>query len=143
MKLNYTDKQLIMKNKTIKWLAVLVISIAAFSQNGFAQTEVKRLPDGTIIYSDGSIRRPNGEMKYPKNNGTNYPTVRYPRGTRQQDGSVIYPDGSVKYPDGSVRYPNGTVKYPNNRDNNNQQGLPPVQVVVQENKEFHFLKHRC
>lgn len=134
IKLNYMIKHLIMKNKTThKWLAVLFISIAAISQNSYAQTEAKRLPDGTIIYSDGSIRRPNGEVKYPNNNGTNYPkanypTARYPRGTRRQDGSIIYPDGSVKYPNGSVRYPNGTVKYPNNRNNNYPQGLPPGQA---------------
>ena len=101
-----------MKNKrSIKWLiAIFVISITACSQNSFAQV-VKRLPDGTVINSDGTIRLPNGRVKYPNNtNGQTYPsnypnyqTRRYPRvATRQYDGSIIYPDGRIVYADGTV-----------------------------------------
>ena len=135
-----------MKNISfLKWLIPgLVITIASFTQAAFAQVvETKRLPDGTIIYSDGSIRRPNGEMRYPKTkDGTiRLPdgTVVYPdgrtsrgttaRGTRQPDGTIIYPDGRVRYPDGTIRYPDGTVRNPTARKNNNRAGwIPPGQA---------------
>jgi hypothetical protein len=133
-----------MKNKSsLKWLiAGLIITISTFTQAAFAQVETKRLPDGTIVYSDGSIKRPNGEMRYPKaKNGTTrlpdgtviYPDGRtYPRtttrGTRQPDGSIIYPDGRVRYPDGTVRYPDGTVRYPNSGNNNRTGWIPPGQA---------------
>lgn len=134
-----------MKNKSsLKWLvAGIVITISSFTQASFAQVETKRLPDGTIIYSDGTIKRPNGEMRYPKTkNGTTtrlpdgtviYPDGRtYPRtttrGTRQPDGSIIYPDGRVRYPDGTVRYPDGTVRYPNSNNNNRRGWIPPGQA---------------
>ncbi len=149
-----------MKNKSLlKWLiAGLVIATSAFALESFAQVETKRLPDGTIIYSDGSIKLPNGQMRYPKRRGetTRLPdgTVVYPdgrnergststrnSGTRQSDGSIIYPDGRVSYPDGTVRYPDGRVKLPDGRvrypdgsvrnprsRNKNGKWLPPGQA---------------
>ena len=146
-----------MKNKKLLKciVAMFVITIVAYSHDVYAQTEAKRLPDGTIIYSDGSIRQSNGTMKYPKNtttnnngtrlpdgtiiypngntNGTNYPNypnVRYPRrATRQSDGSIIYPDGRIVYPDGTIRYPNGQIVYPNSGNRNNNRGwIPPGQA---------------
>lgn len=131
-----------MKNKiSFKWIISVLVILFAYTPDSSAQTVAKRLPDGTIIYSDGSIRRPNGEMRYPKaKNGTTrlpdgtviYPDGRtYPRtttrGTRQPDGSIIYPDGRVRYPDGTVRYPNGTVRYPNSK-NNRTGWIPPGQA---------------
>ena len=147
-----------MKNKNLlKWLiATLVIGMSSITFEGYAQVETKRLPDGTIIYSDGSIKLPNGQMRYPKRRGetTRLPdgTVVYPdgrteqgsttrTGTRQPDGSIIfsdgrvrypdgtikYPDGRVKLPDGRVRYPDGTVRNPNSR-NKNVKRLPPGQA---------------
>jgi hypothetical protein len=133
-----------MKNKNLlKWLiASLVIGMSAITFDGYAQVETKRLPDGTIIYSDGSIKLPNGQMRYPKRRGetTRLPdgTVVYPdgrteqgsstrKGSRQPDGSIIYPDGRVRLPDGRIRYPDGTVRFPNSR-NKNVKRLPPGQA---------------
>ena len=141
-----------MKNKkNLQWFAGgLAITLISLSLDSNAQIIRKRLPDGTIIYSDGSVKKPNGEIKYPDGtvkypNGS-YPgstTKRYPgNGTQQADGSIIYPDGRVRYPDGtvrypdgrvkqpdgSVRYPDGTVKYPNDRNNRNEQWIPPGQA---------------
>ena len=108
-----------MKNKTWhKWIITSFVIILTISfQNIYAQ-DVKRLPDGTIIYSDGTVRLPNGQVRYPNTtNGTTYPSNypdygvgRYPRrATTQSDGSIIYPDGRIVYPDGTVRYPDGRV----------------------------------
>lgn len=146
-----------MKNKTsLKWLiTIFVITITAFGQKSFAQGVTKRLPDGTVVYSDGTVRLPNGEIRYPKNNGTRLPdgTVIYPkertypgttagryprRGTRQSDGSIIFPDGRIKYPDGTIRYPDGTIKYPNKRHNNGT-WIPPGQRKKMYGKKY---KHR-
>jgi hypothetical protein len=125
-----------MKNRnSFKWLIAGSVIAISLSQAAFAQVETKRLPDGTIIYSDGSIKRPNGEMRYPKSKDgtTRLPdgTVIYPdgrtdrgtttRGTRQPDGSIIYPDGRVRYPD-------GTVRYPNSRNNKRTGWIPPGQA---------------
>jgi hypothetical protein len=124
-----------MKNKfSLKCLiALLVITITTFTQDSFAQNVVKRLPDGTTIYSDGTVRLPNGQVRYPNTtNGNTYPTNypnykirRYPRAaTTQSDGSVIYPDGRIVYPDGTVRYPDGRVYSPSN----NSRWMPPGQA---------------
>ena len=127
-----------MKNTTSLKLLItgFVIAFAGLAQDTYAQVVTKRLPDGTVVYSDGSVRRPNGEMKYPKSSGTRLPdgTVIYPNGrttsggTRQQDGSIIYPDGTVRYPDGTVRNPDGTVRYPRSGKNNRTGWIPPGQA---------------
>ncbi|MDB5198693.1 MAG: hypothetical protein JWO92_656 [Chitinophagaceae bacterium] len=124
-----------MKNKnSLKWLITfLAITIAAFTQDSFAQSVTKRLPDGTVVYSDGTVRLPNGQVRYPNTtNGNTYPsnypdyqTRRYPRtATRQNDGSIIYPDGRIVYADGTVRYPDGRVYSPSN----NSRWIPPGQA---------------
>jgi hypothetical protein len=77
-----------MKHKNLlKWIfAGLVIIITAKSTTGYSQTRSRKLPNGTVIYSDGTIKRADGTIKYP-------------------DGRIGRTDGSVKYPDGTVRYP--------------------------------------
>lgn len=122
-----------MKNKVLKcFIAFFVIATTITAQNGYAQT-TKRLPDGTVIYSDGTIRLPNGQVRYPNTtNGNTYPSNypdygigRYPRTvSRQADGSIIYPDGRIVYPDGTVRYPDGRVY----SRTNNSRWLPPGQA---------------
>ena len=88
-----------MKNKNLhKWIiagALIIFSVAiAYSQTGRS----RQLPNGTIIYADGTIKR--------------------------VDGTIKYPDGRVKLLDGSVRYPDGTVRFPGRNPN----GLPPGQA---------------
>ena len=123
-----------MKNKSVKRLiAILLITFAAFMENGYAQVATKKYPDGTVVYSDGTVILPNGQVRYPNTtNGTTYPSNypdyqvgRYPRNsTTQPDGSVIYPDGRIVYPDGTVRYPDGRV-YSRSR---NSKWIPPGQA---------------
>ena len=136
-----------MKNKKTITLftAVMAFMLLAFSFESNAQNVKKRLPDGTIIYTDGSIKKPTGEVINPNPNGTRLPdgtiifpngktypgstTQRFPnRGVRQADGSILYPDGRIKYPDGSVRYPDGRVVYPNSENNRDGKRLPPGQA---------------
>ena len=88
---------------------IMAVSIL-LSVNGFSQD--RRLPDGTIIYGDGTRRLPNG-------------TVVYKRGTTRQRGTI------TRLPDGRVLYPNRSGRYPNDRSNNrrnNGQWLPPGQA---------------
>jgi hypothetical protein len=76
-------------------IALLTCIIAASllsSVNSFAQE--RKLPDGTIVYPDGTRKLPNG-------------TVIYKGGTIGEKGrTVSLPDGSVVLPDGTRRYPN-------------------------------------
>ncbi len=135
-----------MKNRIPKWMiAGLVIIFLTTTTNIYAQAG-KRIFDGTIVYPDGSKRLPNGTIKYPANqNGnvtypnnypSNYPSnyPNYPsRGTRQTDGSIIYPSGKIVYADGTIRYPDGRLKYPNGRivypnSGNNNRWIPPGQA---------------
>ncbi len=111
-----------MKNKTsFKWLiAFLVITIASIAQSTYAQVIVKTLPDGTVVYSDGTIQRPNGDVRNTRN-------TRNTRGTRLPDGSIRYPDGTIRYPDGTVRNPDGTIRNPNPRNRDGQR-IPPGQA---------------
>ena len=93
-----------MKNITSskKWISACLIAGSLFlAIDGNSQE--RKLPDGTIIYSDGTRRLPNGTVIYKGGNngtvGTNYPA--------STGGQVItLPDGTVVYPDGSRRYPN-------------------------------------
>ncbi len=135
IKLNYVVKQTIMKNiKSLKFfIAIFAVVLLTFAQSSNAQVQTKRLPDGSVVYSDGTIRLPNGHVRYPNNNNgntypSNYPDYgigRYPRtSTRQSDGSIIYPDGRIVYPDGTVRYPDGRVYSPSN----NSRWIPPGQA---------------
>jgi len=122
-------KKLFLKGFT----ALMTLLFLGFSFLSNAQEVKKRLPDGTIIYKDGSIKKPTGEVVYK--DGKTYPqttTQRFPsRGVRQPDGSILYPDGRIKYPDGSVRYPDGRVVNPNSGNNTgkwNGKRLPPGQA---------------
>lgn len=131
--MNTIYKQFIMKKISLKWIIAIFVITIVFSQNTYSQVITKRLPDGSTVYSDGTIRLPNGQVRYPNNtNGTTYPSNypdygigRYPRtSTRQSDGSIIYPDGRIVYPDGTVRYPEGRVYSPSN----NSRWIPPGQA---------------
>jgi hypothetical protein len=68
----------------------LLISLTGYSQE-------RKLPDGSIVYSDGTRRLPNGTVIYKDgsvaNNGTGGSVINLPNGT------VLYPDGQARYPD--------------------------------------------
>ncbi len=69
---------------------IIAVSIL-LSVNGFSQD--RRLPDGTIVYGDGTRQLPNG-------------TVIYRRGTaRQRDRAVRLPDVRIFWPVEIRRYP--------------------------------------
>ncbi len=53
--------------------------------------KAKRLEDGTVIYTDGTVKRPDGTVKFP-------------------DGRVKKSNGSVHYPDGRIRFPQDNRK---------------------------------
>ena len=61
------------------------------------KSQDRRLPDGTIIYGDGTRKLPNGTIIYKDGNNTN---------KGNNGGAITLPDGSVVFPDGSRRYPN-------------------------------------
>jgi len=141
-KLNYMRKSLPMKHKNLfKWLVSgLVLTISATTTESYSQTKTRKLPDGTIIYPDGTYKLPNGEIrKKSSTRKTRLPdgTVIYPDGTVRESGDVAstrktnrkrrLPDGTVIYPDGTVRNPDGTVHYPNG-DRRNGKWLPPGQA---------------
>jgi hypothetical protein len=122
-----------MKKKSLIWVVAFFVIAITFTQNSYSQVLTKRLPDGSAVYSDGTIRLPNGAVRYPNNtNGSSYPynypnyqVRRYPRvATSQSDGSIIYPDGRIVYRDGTVRYPDGRVYSPSN----NSRWIPPGQA---------------
>jgi hypothetical protein len=103
-----------MKPKKFK-AAIPAFLIAAFSLaslNGISQD--RKLPDGTIVYGDGTRKLPNGTVIYKGGtvgNGDNNGT------------SVTLPDGSVVLPDGRRTYPgNKTYKHKNGK------ALPPGQA---------------
>jgi hypothetical protein len=81
--------------KTQKKILVAIALIAASSfYAGDASAQTRKLPDGTIVYPDGTRRLPNGTIIYKdgkqvENNGS---TVTLP------DGTVIYPDRDANYP---------------------------------------------
>ena len=91
-----------MKKNLLKWVvAGLVITMSFGSTQSYSQTRSRKLPNGTVIYSDGTIKH--------------------------ADGTVKYPDGRIRRADGSVKYPDGTIHYPSNK-NGNKQWLPPGQA---------------
>ncbi len=100
--------------KTSKYKIGLLTCIIAtsllLSVNSFSQ--VRKLPDGTIVYPDGTRKLPNG-------------TVIYKGGTVGEKGTTVsLPDGSVVLPDGSRRYPNDR----RNTRRSNGKTLPPGQA---------------
>ena len=82
--------------------------VMLLSQKGFSQT---RLPDGTVIYKDGTRKLPNGTIIYP--NGSNKNT-----GINRTIDGILHPNRN---------YPNS---YPNRNTgrNNNRKWLPPGQA---------------
>ena len=95
-----------MKNKNLhKWVnaGMFLIIISAISIKAYSQSanRSRRLPDGTVVYSDGTIKRTDGTLKYP--------------------------DGRIRQSDGSIKYPDGTVRYPGN-NNASKPALPPGQA---------------
>lgn len=118
-----------MKNNNSKVIigACLIASCLLSTIQGNSQT--RKLPDGTIVYSDGTRRLPNGTVIYK--DGTNG-TYTNNNNNRNIGTAVSLPDGTVIYPDGSRRYPNdgrrnnGHVGHHNNREN--QGWLPPGQA---------------
>ena len=88
----------------------LIITFFSFAllasvTQGYAQ---KRLPDGTIIYNDGSRKLPNGTVYYP--NGSN----RNPRSVNRTIDDILHPNRN---------YPNTDRRVYDNRGN-----LPPGQA---------------
>ncbi|WP_147203665.1 hypothetical protein [Segetibacter aerophilus] len=111
-----------MKNSNLKrWIsACLILSSVLVTIDGNSQD--RKLPDGSIIYSDGTRRLPNGTIIYKGGDNQNkeYPNT----------GSVItLPDGSVIYPDGSRKNSNEEKRnHRTNKGRNNGIGLPPGQA---------------
>jgi hypothetical protein len=143
-----TLKQIIMK-RTITYSSgfCLMMLFLTISFNSLAQSIKKKYPDGTIVYSDGSMRHPNGVITYPNSSSTRYPQVGNTTVRTLPDGSVIYPDGTIhhpngvytypknrtqRYPDGRVLYPDGTVRYPDGRV------LNPNGGVVNRNNVYRY-----
>lgn len=89
-----------------------------------AHSQDRRLPDGTIVYSDGTRRLPNGTIIYK--GGNNGDANNYPN----NGGVITLPDGSVIYPDGSRRDRNDDRRYDrrNRNRNNNREWMPPGQA---------------
>ncbi len=87
-------------------IAVFSFVLLASITPGFAQ---KRLPDGTIVYGDGSRKLPNGTIVYP--NGS----TRNTRGINRTIDGILHPNRN---------YPVNTDR----RGNNNRNNLPPGQA---------------
>lgn len=95
---------------TIAASMIAAFCLASFSSNA----QDRKLPDGTIVYGDGTRKLPNG-------------TIIYKGGTVGNSGnngtSVTLPDGSIVLPDGRRTYPgNKTYKHRNGK------ALPPGQA---------------
>ncbi|MCW3108723.1 MAG: hypothetical protein JWQ09_3229 [Segetibacter sp.] len=115
-----TSKILAMKNNNSKILisAYLIAGCLLLAVQGNSQT--RKLPDGSIVYSDGTRRLPNGTVIYKGGNVGN---------NNNNGGSITLPDGSVVYPDGSRRYPNGGKRNDGRMNRrNNGEWLPPGQA---------------
>jgi hypothetical protein len=102
-----------MKNTPSKILLSAGLIAGCLLTTFAGNTQERKLPDGSIIYGDGTRRLPNG-------------TIVYKDGNRTTNGGVItLPDGSVAYPDGTRRYPR-TEKRRSSRTNG--EWLPPGQA---------------
>src|SRR5215210_38243 len=125
--------------KTNKYKVLILTSIIAasllLSFEGFSQNT--KLPDGTIVYPDGTRKLPDGTIIYKDGTGRK-------NGSTLPDGRVVLPDGRVVFPDGSRRYPkdrrhdrhdddkvyfpDGSRRYPNNKRDDRRYAarrLPP------------------
>ena len=98
-----------MKPTQIKLLlAVGIVAVSGIFSDASAQD--RKLPDGTIIYSDGTRRLPNG-------------TIIYKDGTKVENSNT-----NVILPDGTVVYPERTRKHSKRGRTENRQNLPPGQA---------------
>lgn len=97
-----------MKKSTFLSFGLILFALITISQTSIAQT---RLPDGTIIYQDGSRRLPNGSIVYPNN------TTRT-TGNRTIDG-ILHPNRTTTV----TRYPRRNYDY-----NRNRNWMPPGQA---------------
>jgi len=94
----------------IALLSSIIVTSLFLSVSVIAQE--RKLPDGTIVYPDGTRKLPNG-------------TVIYKGGTVGEKGTTVsLPDGSVVMPDGTRRYPNDRRNIPGS----NGKRLPPGQA---------------
>src|SRR3954469_13259611 len=113
-----------MKNNNSKIIigACLIAGCLLSTVQGNSQT--RKLPDGTIVYSDGTRRLPNGTVIYKDGTNGTYGNNNGNNGT-----AISLPDGTVVYPDGSRRYPNdGRRKDDRMHRRNNGAWLPPGQA---------------
>lgn len=100
----------IMKTGEIKKIAgaCFMAAVLLLSVNVDAQT--RKLPDGSVIYSDGTRKLPNGTVVYKNATHVN----------NRGGGNMIVPNGNVRYPNGD-----------DNRKNHsfgNARHLPPGQA---------------
>ncbi len=87
--------------------------VAAFAVTSFkAISQERKLPDGTIIYKDGTRKLPNGTVIYKG------------KPVERKEDKVMLPDGSVVLPDGSRTYPDNR-RYKRKKD---EKSLPPGQA---------------
>lgn len=108
-----------MENTYLKKGMFAVLTAGALLLAIEGNSQVRKLPDGSIVYSDGTRRLPNGTIIYKDNNGN----------IGKNTGNVItLPDGTVIYPDGSRRYPNDDRRYEDRRNVRNGKWLPPGQA---------------
>ena len=109
-----------MKNNKIKVLTAACLTIGSFLMSTDAKSQDRKLPDGSIVYGDGSRRLPNGTVIYKGgNNGNTYPST--------AGGTITLPDGTTVYPDGTRRYPNNDRRN-DPRYKENRRWLPPGQA---------------
>lgn len=104
-------KNISMKTTKSKMLLAAAMLAGATLITIEGKSQDRKLPDGTIIYSDGTRRLPNG-------------TIIYKDGTKadRNNTNVILPDGTVAYPDGTRRHKG------HRRVNANARSLPPGQA---------------
>lgn len=91
-------------------LSTLLITVESFSQE-------RKLPDGSIVYPDGTKRLPNGTVIYK---GGNNGTKSYPG--NNNGGAVRLPDGTIVYPDGSRTHPNSGDRRREDRNDDDRRG---------------------
>ncbi|MCW3111812.1 MAG: hypothetical protein JWR18_208 [Segetibacter sp.] len=111
-----------MKKINSKMLMSACLAAGSILLSADANSQERKLPDGTIVYSDGTRRLPNGTVIYKGgNNGNN-------NDNRNNSGVVTLPDGTVVYPDGSRRYPNQERRTHRRTRGNDGEWLPPGQA---------------
>lgn len=97
-------------------MAALIASACLVASTD-ARSQVRKLPDGSVVYNDGTRRLPNGTVIYKGDNN----------GTRNNGEVITLPDGSVVYRDGSRPYPNDRRDGRYSKHDNGE-WLPPGQA---------------